>query len=217
MDGSWVKFQDMEDWIEANGPCPIKRNMLYVVHKHMLETVLGFLVTQEGQHQFVPRDNNGRKDYSNSSAVQASLDKAHAYVRDLGFCPERWPRIYSTSVSQILIGWGIFGCMDFGNFYEKCQKYVCQFDLNVYIHFQICGNWHLYLMKLKSDWQTPFCHFSQKLPKSIQPIYLTQLKSDSGLVIFGPWVKFSFLGLNFHSLGHSLLIPRYENIVQVSF
>ena len=70
MDGSWVKFQDMEDWIEANEPCPIKRNMLYVVHKHMLETVLGFLVTEEGQHQFVPRDNNGRKDYSNSSAVQ---------------------------------------------------------------------------------------------------------------------------------------------------
>ena len=83
MDGSWLKLQNLDEWIEENEPCPIKQNWHYTVHKHMLEMVLGFLVSEEGSHQFLPNDKNGKKDFSDPIVVEDSLAKAHAYTREL--------------------------------------------------------------------------------------------------------------------------------------
>ena len=53
------------------------------MHRHILEMVLDTVMTEEGRHEFLPRDENGKKDFSNKKICEDSLAKARSYEEDL--------------------------------------------------------------------------------------------------------------------------------------
>ena len=83
MDRSWVKIEGMDNWIEENEIDPIKRTRHFAVHRHILEMVLDTVMTEEGRHEFLPRDENGKKDFSNKKICEDSIAKARSYEGDL--------------------------------------------------------------------------------------------------------------------------------------